>query len=65
MREALATLVTLVWLFSRVQARVLDEVVLMFEGLLTDRALVWSLSCGDTGDRGEEVLLQCYHGPLP
>ena len=44
-REALAALVALVGLLARVQARVLDEVVLVFERLLTDLALVRTLAC--------------------
>lgn len=44
MREALAALVTLVGLLARVQPRVLDQVVLVFEGFLADLTLVWSLS---------------------
>ena len=59
MGEALATLVALVGLLARVQSRVLNEMVLVFKGLLADLALVWTLACRDTGNRweGEEVLL--------
>ena len=59
MGEALATLVALVGLLARVQSRVLNEMVLVFKGLLADLALVRTLACRDTGNRreGEEVLL--------
>ena len=46
-------LVTLVGLLPRVQARVLDEVVLVFESLLADLALVGPLSCRNTWNTQE------------
>ena len=49
MGEALAALVALVGLLPRVQARVLDEMVLVFEGFLADLTLVWSLACRRDG----------------
>lgn len=45
MREALAALVALVGLLPRVQARVLDQVVLVFERFFANLTLVWSFSC--------------------
>lgn len=50
MREALAAFVTLVGLLARVQPRVLDQVVFVFERFLTDLTLVWSLSWGREQD---------------
>lgn len=44
MREALAAFITLIGLLARVQPRVLDQVVLVFERFLADLTLVWSLS---------------------
>jgi len=49
-REALAALVTLVGLLPGVQARVLDQVVLVFKRFLANLTLVWSFSC----EEGEE-----------
>lgn len=48
MREALATLVTLIGLLSRVQPAVFNQMVFMFEGLVADLALMRSLACNDT-----------------
>ena len=62
MGEALAALVALVGLFARVQSRVLNEMVLVFEGLLADLALMWTLACRDTGTGGRER--RCYYGDL-
>lgn len=45
MREALATFVTLVGFLSRVQPTVLDEMMLMLEGLVADFALMWTFAC--------------------
>lgn len=49
MREALATLVALVGFLSGVETHVFYQVVLVFEGLPADTALVGSLACS----RGE------------
>lgn len=50
MGEALAALVTLVGFLSGVQARMLNEVVLVLEGLLTDLTLVRTLPCRQITD---------------
>lgn len=42
--EAFPAFVTLVGFLSRVKARVLDQVVLVFEGFITDGALVRTLA---------------------
>lgn len=44
-REAFATLVTLVGFLSRVQPAVLNQMVLMLEGLVADLALMRTLAC--------------------
>lgn len=44
-REAFAAFVTLVGLFSGVQAQVLDQVVLVFEGLAADPTFMRPLTC--------------------
>lgn len=44
-REAFATLVTLVGFLSRVQPAVLDQMVLMLEGLVADLALMRTFAC--------------------
>ena len=44
-REALAALVALVGLLPGVQARVLDQVMLVFKCFLANLTLVWSFSC--------------------
>lgn len=56
MREAFAALVALVGFLSGVQARVLNEMVFVFEGLLTDLTLVRTFACRDktTGERGSQ-----------
>lgn len=48
-REALATLVTLVRLFSRVQTQVLDQVVLVFESFAADPAFMRTFTCKTNG----------------
>lgn len=45
MREAFATLVTLVGFLSGVQPAVLNQMVLMLKGLVADLALVGALAC--------------------
>lgn len=45
MGEAFAALVALVRLLPRVEAHVFDQVVLVFESLAADVALVWSFPC--------------------
>lgn len=45
MREAFAALVTLVGFLSRVQPAVLNQVVLVLEGLVADLALMRTLAC--------------------
>lgn len=47
MREAFATLVTLVGFLSRVQPAVLNQMVLMLEGLVADLALMRTFTCND------------------
>lgn len=47
MREALATLVTLVGFLSRVQPAVFNQMVLMLEGLVADLALMRTLACNE------------------
>ena len=51
MGEALATLVALVGLLARVEPRVLDQMVLVFEGLLADVALVGTFSWKSKNER--------------
>lgn len=46
-REAFATLVTLVGFLSGVQPAVLNQMVLMLEGLVADLALMRTLACGE------------------
>lgn len=49
-REALATFVTLVGFLSGVQPAVLNQVVLMLEGLVADLALMRTLACNEYRD---------------
>lgn len=53
MREALAAFITLVGLLARVEPRVLDKVVLVFERFLTNLTLVWSFSWEKEQDHRE------------
>lgn len=55
MRETLPALVALVRFLSGVEARVFDEMVFVFEGLLTDLTLVRTLPCRDTTHRRRTV----------
>ena len=60
MREALAAFVALVGLLARVQSRMFDQVVLVFECFLADLTLVWSFTCrdGDINNRRNGGLVQ-------
>lgn len=56
-REALATFVTLVGFLSGVQPAVLDQMVLVLEGLVANLALVRTFTCGEYKEMTSNVLL--------
>lgn len=55
-REALAAFVTLVGFLSGVQPAVLDQVVLVLEGLVADLALMRTFACNEDGEVTSRIL---------
>lgn len=53
MRKSLAALVALIWLLPRVEPRVLNQVVFVFERLAADGALVRTPPCTGEKDKSD------------